>query len=181
MARRRRPSIPLIILFVILLLLFFLAGTLVDIALDVSGNGTITYKYTQGDTTIVSITYDLPQDLAEAMNIKPVTGWTANLANNVLSLTGGSLSPGQSVNVDFKLTKYITGGSKQFTVTGRTADGRVLSNDSSVEVDTLFLGLMWTLYQNAIWLLILAIIVLVVIILLFLKGAKKNEEEQKKE
>lgn len=155
--------------------MFFFAETLVDIALDISGNGTLTYKYTQGDTTIVSITYDLPQDLAEAMDLKPVNEWTVNLTNNILSLTGGSLSPGQSINADFKLTKYITGGLKQFTVTGRTVDGRVLSNESSVEVDTLFLGLMWAIYQNAIWLLILAVIVLVVIILLFLKGTKEDE------
>ena len=58
------------------------------------------------------ITYDLPQDLADAMNPQPVNGLTVNLAGNALSLTGGNFSPGQSVTIDYELTKYIIGGSK---------------------------------------------------------------------
>ena len=182
MARKRRPSIPLIILFVILLLLFFLAGTLVDLTLGFSGNGTIRYSYSTGDTTIVSITYDLPQDLAEAIDPQPVSGWTINSAGNALSLTGGTLSPGQSVSMDFKLTKYITGGTKLITANAKTVDGRDMPTANyELDVDTTVLGIMWLLYQNAIWFLILAIIVLVIIILLYIKGEKKNEEEQKKE
>lgn len=182
MARKRRPSIALIILFVILLLLFFLAGTLFSLALDFTGEGQIRFEYQQGSSAIVSITHTLPQDLAEAMNPQPVTGWTVNLANNDLRLTGGSLSPGQSVTVTYKLTKYITGGTKMITTTARTADGRDLTTERPLEIETTVLGIMWLLYQNAIWFLILAIIVLVIIILLYIKGEKKNEEpEQKKE
>jgi hypothetical protein len=183
MARKRRPSIPLIILFVILLLLFFLAGTLFSLALDFTGEGHIIFDYKTGSSTIVSITHTLPQDLAEAMDPQPVTGWSVNLANNDLRLTDGSLSPGQSVTVTYKLTKYIAGGTKVITSTARTADGRDVSpGNYELDVDTTVLGIMWTLYQNAIWFLILAIIVLVVIILLYIKGEKKTEEqEQKKE
>jgi ABC-type sugar transport system permease subunit len=182
MARKRRPSIPLIILFVILLLLFFLAGTLFSLALDFTGEGHIRFDYQTGSSTIISITHTLPQDLAEAMDPQPVTGWTVNLVNNDLRLTGGSLSAGQSVTVTYKLTEYITGGSKLITSTARTADGRDMPPENyELDVDTTVLGFMWLLYQNAIWFLILAIIVLVVIILLYFKGEKKNEEEPKKE
>ena len=181
MARKRRPSIPLIILFVILLLLFFLAGTLFSLVLDFTGEGHIRFEYQQGSSTIVSITHTLPQDLAEAMDPQTVTGWSINLVSSDLRLTGGSLSPGQSVTVTYKLTKYITGGTKMISTTARTADGRDLTTERPLEVETTVLGIMWLLYQNAIWFLILAIIVLVIIILLYIKGEKKNEEEQKKE
>jgi preprotein translocase subunit SecF len=179
MARRHRPSIPLIILFVILLLLFIFAGTLFSLALDFTGQGHIEFNYRQGSSQIVSITHQLPQELADAMDPKPVTGWTVNLANDALTLTGGSLSPGQSVTVDYKLTKYITGGTKQITTISRTADGQENTSQFSLEVDTTALGFMWALYQNAIWFLILAIIVIVVIVLLYIKGQKKDEEMKK--
>ena len=183
MAKRRRPSIPLIILFIILLLLFFLAGTLFSLALDFTGEGHIRFEYQQGSSPIVAITHTLPQDLAESMNPQPVTGWTVNLVNNDLRLTGGTLNPGQSVTVIYKLTKYISGGTKMITSTARTADGRDLTTERPLEVETTVLGIMWVLYQNAIWFLILAIIVLVIIIVLYIKGEKKKEEqeEQKKE
>jgi ABC-type sugar transport system permease subunit len=179
MARRHRPSIPLIIIFVILLLLFIFAGTLFSLALDFTGQGHIEFKYKTGSSQIVSITHQLPQELADAMDPKPVAGWTVNLANNALTLTGGNLSPGQSVTVDYKLTKYITGGTEQITTISRSADGTENSQEVSLDINTTILGLMWALYQNAIWFLILAIIVLVVIVLLYIKGQKKDEEMKK--
>jgi hypothetical protein len=178
MARRRRPSIPLIVLFVILLLLFLLAGTIFQLALDMTGEGHITYEYQQGSSPIVSITFGLPQDLAEAMDPELVTGWTVNLANNALTLTDGTLTQGQSITVDYKLTKYITSGTKQITATATTESGGKITTQRPLEVDTVVLGLVWTFYQNAIWLLILAIIVLAVIIVLFVKGKKEDEKEQ---
>ncbi|MFA5364768.1 MAG: hypothetical protein WC325_06250 [Candidatus Bathyarchaeia archaeon] len=182
MAKRRRPSIPLIILFVVLLLLFFLAGTLVDLASSLSGEGTITYSYLQGTNEIVSITYNLPQDVAESITPKQVAGWTANLAGNSLSLTGGTLSPGQSVTVNFGLTEYIASGTRTVTTTSTTSTGATFTTESALQVpEAVLLGLMWALYQNSIWLLILAIVVLAVTVLLFLKGKNADEKEQQKE
>jgi len=179
MTKKRRPSIPLIILFVILLLLYFFAGILFSVVLDYTGEGQIQFNYKQGSSPIVSITHDLPQELADAMEPKQVAGWTVNLANNALTITDGSLSPGKAVTVDYKLTKYITDGDKPITSTAITADGREISSESSLTINTFIIGLMWALYQNAIWLLILAIIVLVGIIVLFIRSKKKDEEEQK--
>jgi len=182
MARRRRPSIPLIILFIILLLLFLFAGTLVQIVSDMSGRGSFTYTYVTGNEPIVSITYTLPQDLADALVPQQTAGWTVNLANNVLSLTGGTLNPGGSVTVDYRLSKYIAGGTRTITATSTTASGSTQTTQTPLPVPEAFLlALVWMLYQNAIWLLILAIIVLVVIIVLFILGKKKDKEQENKE
>jgi flagellar basal body-associated protein FliL len=182
MARRRRPSIPLIILFIILLLLFLLAGTLVQIASEFAGRGSFTYTYVAGNEPIVSITYTLPQDLADALVPKQTAGWTVNLANNVLSLTSGTLNPGGSVTVDYRLSKYIAGGTRTITATSTTSSGSTQTIQTPLPVPEAFLlAMMWMLYQNAIWLLILAIIVLVVIIVLFIRGKKKDKEQEQKE
>ncbi len=182
MARRRRPSIPLIILFIILILLFLFAGAFVELASDVSARGTFTYTYVSGNDPIVSITYTLPQDLADAMVPEQTSGWTVNLAANILSVTDGTLSPGQSVTVDYRLSKYVSGGTRTITATSRTTSGTTSTTTKPLEVPEAFLlALTWMLYQNSIWLLILAIIVLMIIIVLFILGKKKDEEQEQKE
>jgi len=182
MAKRRRPSISLIILFIILLILFFFAGTLVELASSWSAQGTFNYTYTAGSDPIVSITYALPQDLADSMVPEQTAGWAVNLAGNVLSVTGGTLNPGGLFEVDFRLADYIEGGSRTITTTGTTSSGQERKNTNSLPIpDTFLLGLTLALYQNAIWLLILAIIVLVLIIVLFIIGKKKDKEQEQKE
>jgi len=182
MARRRRPSIPLIILFIILLFLFLFAGTLVELISNWTARGTFTFSYLSGEEPIVSITYTLPQDLADAMAPEQTAGWTVNLADNILSLTGGTLNPEESVTVDYRLTQYITGGTRTITAISTTASGTTSTTQSPLQVpDAFLLAIAWMLYQNAIWLLVLAIIVLVIIIVLFIIGKKKDKEQEQKE
>jgi len=183
MARRRRPSIPLIILFIILLLLFLLSGTIVELISKWAAQGTFTFSYTTGNDPIVSIDYTLPQDLADAMAPEQVEGWVVNLEDNILSLTDGTLNLGESVTVGYRLTKYIKGGTRAITAIGTTADDTTLPpTEGSLHVPEVFpLALAWMLHQNAIWLLVLAIIVLVIIIVLFVLGKKKDEEQEQKE
>ena len=182
MARSRRPSIPLIILFIILLLLFLLSGTLVELMSKWAAHGTFTFNYTSGNEDIVSIAYTLPQDLADAMALKQVEGWTVTLEDNILSLTDGTLNPGESVTVGYRLTKYIKGGTRTYTATATTESDTTIPTDESFEVPEVFpLALAEILHQNAIWLLVLAIIVLVIIIVLFIIGKKKDEEHEQKE
>ena len=182
MARHRRPSIPLIILFIILLFLFLFAGTLVEIVSNWAARGSFTFSYLSGDEAIVSITYTLPQELADAIAPEQVAGWSVNLADNSLSLTGGTLNPGESVTVDYRLIQYIKGGTRTITAISTTASGTKSTTDSSLQVPEAFLlALAWMLYQNAIWLLVLAIIVLVIMIVLFIIGKKKDKEQEQKE
>ena len=183
MARRRRPSIPLIILFIILLFLFLFAGTLVELASSMSARGSFTFSYTStGNDPIVSITYTLPQDLADAMVPEQTEGWTVTLAGNSLSVTDGTLDPRESVTVDYRLKEYIKGGTRTITATSTTESGTESTTDSSLQVPEAFLlAIVGMLNQNAIWLLILAIIVLVIIIVLFIIGKKKDEEQENKE
>ncbi len=178
MARKRRPAISLIILFVILLLLFFFAGAIVELVSEWSGQGSFTYSYLGGNEAIVSIRYSLPQDLADSMVLKQPTGWTVNLDGNILSLTGGTLSPGETVTVDYRLKEYIAGGLKTITTTSTTVSGVENIHQTNLQVpDVFLLALANILYQNNIWLLILAIIVLIAIIALFVVGKKDKEKE----
>jgi NADH:ubiquinone oxidoreductase subunit 3 (subunit A) len=185
MARRRRPSIPLIILFIILLLLFLLSGTIVELISKWAAQGTFTFSYSQSavqDDPIVSIDYTLPQDLADAIAPEQVEGWAVTLADNVLSLTDGTLDTGESVTVGYRLTKYIKGGARAITATGTTEAGITSTTESSLLVpEVVLLALATMLHQNAIWLLVLAIIVLVIIIVLFIIGEKKDKEREQKE
>jgi len=182
MARRQRPSIPLIILFIILLLLFLFAGTIVDLISKWTAQGTFTFSYTTGNDPIVSIDYTLPQDLADAMAPEQVEGWAVNLEDNILSLTDGTLNSGESVTVGYRLARYIKGGTRVITATATTANETTSTTESSLHVPEVFpLALAEMLHQNAIWLLVLAIIVLVIIIVLFIMGEKKDEEQEQKE
>jgi cbb3-type cytochrome oxidase subunit 3 len=181
MARHRRPSIPLIIIFIILLLLFFFAGTLVELVSNLTVQVTITYSYVEGNDPIVSITYYLPQEIADALAPKQPAGWTVNLSGNVLSLTGGTLNPGESVTVDCRLSKYVSSGTRTVTATSTTSTGVTNTYQTGLTIeDTFLLDLMWALYQNSIWLLILALIVLAITILLFIIGKKKDKEEERR-
>jgi len=109
-------------------------------------------------------------------------GWNVNLAGNALSLTGGTLNPGGSVTVDYRLSQYIQGGTRTVTATSTTSSGSTSSTHVSLLVPEAFLlALAWMLYQNAIWLLVLTIIVLVIIIVLFIIGKKKDKEQEQKE
>ena len=182
MAKRRRPSIPLTILFIIFLSLFLLAGPLVQIVSELTTRGSFTYTYEEGTESIVSITYTLPQDLADALVPKQTAGWNVNLVNNELSLTGGTLNPGESVTFDYRLSKYIAGGTRTITATGRTENGSIEPKQTPLQVPEAFLlAPVWMLYQNAIWLLIPATIVLVAIIVRFNRGNKRDKEQENKE
>ena len=184
MARRHRPSIPLIILFIILLLLFFLAGPLVELVSNMAARGSFTYSFTStSPEQVVSITYTLPQDLADAIVMEETEGWAVTLEGSSLSLTDGTLNSGESVTVNYRLKDYIKGGPRTIPVTATKSDGSQLApTESTLQVPEVFLlALVAMLSANAIWLLILAIIVLVLIIVLFILGKKKEEEQEKKE
>jgi hypothetical protein len=135
-----------------------------------------------GNEPIVSIDYTLPQDLADAMVPEQTAGWTVSLAGNVLSVTGGTLNPGGSVTVKYRLSTYIEGGTKTITATSTKASSASSTTQTSLQVpDAFLLGFVGLLYQNSIWLLILAIIVLVLIIVLFIIDKKKDEKQEQKE
>ena len=182
MAKRHRPSIPLIILFIILLLLFLLAGPLAQIVSSISARGSFIFSFTSNDENdpVVSIAFTLPQDLAEVMVPEQTEGWTVTLAGDSLSLTDGTLNPGESVTVNYRLKEYIEGGPRTITATATTEKGVTDTTENTLEVpDALLLALVGMF--SSIWLLILAIIVLVIIIVLFIIGNKKDEEQEQTE
>jgi hypothetical protein len=176
MARKRRPSIGLIILFIILLLLFFFAGTILNYVSEGSGQGSFVYSYSQGTETVVAIDYELPQTIADAAIFQSPSGWTTSMNQNILSLTGGTLNPGDSITLNYHLKGYIASGTSTVTVTGTTSSGAQIVNQAPLVVSELtLLYIAELLAQNSIWFLILAVIVLIAIIVLFIRGEKKEE------
>ena len=175
MARKRRPSIGLIILFIILLVIYFFAGAIANYASQWS-TGSFVYSYSQGTEPVVSLTLELPQNVANAVNFQCPSGWTADMTDNTLCLAGGTLSPGDSLTVNYKLKEYISGGTSSVTVTSTTSSGtEMVSNIPFVVADTTLLYITGLIAQYSIWFLILAIIVLIAIIALYIIGEKKEE------
>lgn len=177
MARSRRPSIGLIILFVLLLFLYLFSSTLVEYVSNWAGWGSFTYSYVAGDEPIVSISFELPQDLASAMVPKQVAGWVVGLTGNILSLTGGTLNPGGSVTIEFRLAHYIKGGTRTVTVTAVLLGGRSMTTSSSLPIpDVILLNIVEQIDLYKLWLLILACVVLIVIVLQIVIGSKKKAQ-----
>jgi ABC-type multidrug transport system fused ATPase/permease subunit len=175
MARKRRPSIGLIILFIILLLAYFFAGAIVNYASDWS-TGSFVYSYSQGTEPVVSLTLEFPQNIADAIIFQSPSGWTTDMTDNTLCLAGGTLNPGDSLTVNYKLKEYISSGTSSVTVTSTTASGAEMVNNISFFVaDATLLYIAGLISQYSIWFLILAIIVLIAMIALFLIGKKKEE------
>ncbi len=116
-----------------------------------AAKGSFTYSYLSGNEPIVSSTYTLPQDLVDSMVPEQAAGWNINLAGNALSLTGGTLNPGGSIMVDYRLSQYIQGGTMTVTATSTTSSGSTSSTQVSLLVPEAFLlALAWMLYQNVI-------------------------------
>jgi len=61
------------------------------------------------------------------MGPEQTAGWTVNVAGNILSVTGGTLNPTETVTIDYRLSKYIQGGTKTVTATSMTTSGATSS------------------------------------------------------
>ncbi len=175
MARKRRPSIGLIILFIILLMLYFFAGAIASLASQ-NSTGSFVYDYSQGTEPIVSLTLEFPQDVANAIIFQSPSGWTTQMVDNTLCLSGGTLNPGNSVTINYNLNEYVSSGASSVKATSTTASGtKTVSNVSFMVVDATLLYITGLMVQYNIWFLILAIIVLIAVIALFIIGEKKQE------
>ena len=95
--------------------------------------GHLTYSYTEGDTPIVKVVFQFNEEIGERLIVvKAPSPWSWTQGGNILSMTGGSLAPGDSLVVAVSFNRYVPPGDRPFTSLGTTSGG-----ESSTAVGTL--------------------------------------------
>ena len=95
------------------------------------GRGQLVFDYTSGTSPITSVVFHLPSGLTSAMTIDSTTNsFASTLQGDVLMLSGGSLSPGQSLLVQFHLTRFVQPAAQHFNDTAMDSSGAVIATSS---------------------------------------------------
>jgi len=128
------------------------------------GRGTITYSYGEGQEAVTSVVLELPSDLAGSIAIVGGTpGWDLGLEENRLTISGGSLAPGERITVDYHLTKYVEGGPKQLTATSTFLPGTTTVSTGHINVSEVFvLKVIYIIIIYRIWVILVALLGLLV-------------------
>ena len=144
--------IPLIIM-VIITLLAASAETASVIIGPREYQGALIYVYIQGETPIGLVTFD-DQIADRLLVVAAPSGWTYTLTGNLMTLSGGPISPGGQLTIRVSAWKYIQPGNYPFTAQGggATARGELLVKDMPLT------GVIWTLYDNLIILVALTLL-----------------------
>jgi len=101
----------------------------------IDGRGTISHAYLVGTEPIASVILELPPDMVGSIAMLTVTpGWNVALEGNTMSVTGGLLYPGQSLTIEYHLTKYVEPGSKQLTAVSYFVSGSTAVTQGIVDV-----------------------------------------------
>jgi hypothetical protein len=104
------------------------------------GTGDNKIVYTQGIEPVISVRFDLPHDLALALSDVKVAGWNAVVQDDSLVISGGQLQPGQTLDIQYKITKYVPPGTTNLQGTFTTSSGKSISAMGTVTVtETVYL------------------------------------------
>ena len=117
--------------------------------------GALIYVYTQGETPIGLVTFTFDDQIADKLLIVAApSGWTYTLTGNLMTLSGGPISPGGQLTIRVSAWKYIQPGNYPFTAQGggATARGELLVKDMPLT------GVIWALYDNLIILVALTLL-----------------------
>ncbi len=100
------------------------------------GQGRMSVEYVQGDSSITSALFVLPAELGQSITVTgALPGWSYAATGGTISLTGGSLQPGQTLWVQYALDKYVSPGTFPVEVTLTPAQGAPVTNNQSMSVD----------------------------------------------
>lgn len=146
--------IPLVIM-IIITLLAASAETASVIIGPREYQGALIYVYVQGETPIGLVTFTFDDQIADRLLVVAApTGWTYALTGNLMTLSGGPISPGGQLTIRVSAWKYIQPGNYPFTAQGGgdTARGELLVKDM------LLTGVIWILYDNLIILVVLTLL-----------------------
>lgn len=102
--------------------------------------GYLVFDYPEGDNPINNIVFNVDSTLADNLIIVSVPSiWSYSYGGGVLTLSGGSLSPGGSVSVTVSLNKYIEDGEYAVSSVGTTSAGEVSQASGPLLVGNLIL------------------------------------------
>ena len=120
MASFRLPLALLLILSVIA----FTADPLSAIIGPLEYTGSLGYTYVEGENPIIKVVFQFDDEIGRQLLVtyaSPQWSWTQG--GNTLTLTGGSLQPGDALSIQVSFRQFVPPGEKPFQATGTTSAG----------------------------------------------------------
>ena len=115
--------IPLAVLLILSVIAFF-ADPLSAIIGPLEYTGSLGYTYVEGENPIVQVVFLFEDEIGKQLLVTyapPQWSWTQG--GNSLTMTGGSLQPGDTLVVQVSFRKFVPPGEKLFQATGTTSAG----------------------------------------------------------
>jgi hypothetical protein len=137
---QKRGGVPTAVYTLLGLLLLFslisyFSGPISYYAGSFGGRGSISFSYTSGIESITSVTFHLPSDLVSAMaQPKANGGLDTKVVGNDLIVSGASLQPGQSIEVNYFMTHYIAPRTTTMATSVITQSGNAFATEGPLTV-----------------------------------------------
>ena len=97
--------------------------------------GQLGFPYVEGENPITGITFQVDPRIAGSLLILEVpAGWSHTFTGGTLELSGGSLSPGESLAVPVSLSSYVEPDEYPISSTGVTSGGKTVQAAGSLVV-----------------------------------------------
>jgi hypothetical protein len=97
--------------------------------------GQLGFTYVEGENPITGITFEVDPRIAGNLLILEVpAGWSHTFSGGALELSGGSLSPGESLEVPVSLASYVEPDEYPISSTGVTSGGETVQAVGSLVV-----------------------------------------------
>ncbi len=97
--------------------------------------GQLGFAYVEGENPITIITFQVDPRIAGSLLILEVpAGWSHTFTGGTLELSGGSLSPGESLEVPVSLSSYVEPDEYPISSTGVTSGGETVQAAGSLVV-----------------------------------------------
>ena len=130
-------KLPVALLAILTLMAFF-ADPLGALIGPLEYTGSLSYTYVEGDNPIVKVVFQFDDEIGKQLivtNAPPQWSWMQG--GNILSMSGGSLQPGDTLVVQISFREFVPPGEKPFQATGITSAG-----EESIALGVLVVSLM---------------------------------------
>jgi UDP-2,3-diacylglucosamine pyrophosphatase LpxH len=116
--------------------------------------GHLTFSYTEGENPIVNVVFQFNEEIGESLIVvNAPSPWSWAQGGNILSMSGGSLAPGDSLVVAVSFNRYVPPGDRPFTAVGTTSGGESSTALGVLVVtEMILLKILYTLSQNQLYL-----------------------------
>ncbi|MCW4019288.1 MAG: hypothetical protein NWF00_11525 [Candidatus Bathyarchaeota archaeon] len=130
---------PLVIL-IILTALAFLAPVVAVYVLPMESSGETVFKYVEGQNPMNHIVFTFNDEISKNLIVETAPlGWTYLQTDSGFILSDNLLYPGGSLSMQTALKDYLESGDRPYTVTGTTTEGDIITCNSVMTVNSMFL------------------------------------------